>query len=140
MEKQERKRASLRSDGKTGKEVSTDELNASMPIRSVHAAEYGCPQLTPCGRHRLERVVGIDWNAWSPSVGTRGRFQWNTQHFHAITVVHFRVVICTRTSQSPAGTRTAAKAASTARVWVTGGCPPTRSSRAACKPWVIGLL
>src|SRR5690606_5958276 len=78
MEKQERKRASLRSDGKTGKEVSTDELNASMPIRSVHAAEYGCPQLTPCGRHRLERVVGIDWNAWSPSVGTRGRFQWNT--------------------------------------------------------------
>src|SRR5690606_28568813 len=79
MEKQERKRASLRSDGKTGKEVSTDELNASMPIRSVHAAEYGCPQLTPCGRHRLERVVGIDWNAWSPSVGTRGRFQWNTQ-------------------------------------------------------------
>src|SRR5690606_19578188 len=77
--KQERKRASLRSDGKTGKEVSTDELNASMPIRSVHAAEYGCPQLTPCGRHRLERVVGIDWNAWSPSVGTRGRFQWNTQ-------------------------------------------------------------
>src|SRR5690606_2092770 len=79
MEKQERKRASLRSDGKTGKEVSTDELNASMPIRSVHAAEYGCPQLAPCGRHRLERVVGIDWNAWSPSVGTRGRFQWNTQ-------------------------------------------------------------
>src|SRR5690606_41114094 len=68
-----------RSDGKTGKEVSTDELNASMPIRAVHAAEYGCPQLTPCGRHRLERVVGIDWNAWSPSVGTRGRFQWNTQ-------------------------------------------------------------
>src|SRR5690606_24393940 len=51
-----------------------------MPIRSVHATEYGCPQLTPCGRHRLERVVGIDWNAWSPSVGTRGRFQWNT-HF-----------------------------------------------------------
>src|SRR5690606_25125067 len=81
MEKQERKRASLRSDGKTGKEVSTDELNASMPIRSVHAAEYGCPQLTPCGRHRLERVVGIDWNAWSPSVGTRGRFQWNTHDF-----------------------------------------------------------
>src|SRR5690606_29374988 len=79
MEKQERKRASLRSDGKTGKEVSTDELNASMPIRSVHAAEYGCPQLTPCGRHRLERVVGFDWIAWSPSVGTRGRFQWNTQ-------------------------------------------------------------
>src|SRR5690606_11063796 len=68
MEKQERKRASLRSDGKTGEEVSTEELNAAMPTRPAHAAGYGCPQPTPCGRHGLERVVAIRWNAWSISV------------------------------------------------------------------------
>jgi hypothetical protein len=45
-----------------------------MPIRgSPRGAHPTCPQVRRGGRDRPERVVVIDWNEWSSSIGTGGR-------------------------------------------------------------------
>src|SRR5258708_3448032 len=45
-----------------------------MQIRgSPNGARHSPPHLSPPGRHRSERVVVINRNGWSPSIGTGGR-------------------------------------------------------------------
>src|SRR5580692_10160814 len=41
--------------------------------RSPNGARHSPPHLPPPGRHRSERVVVINRNRWSPSIGTGGR-------------------------------------------------------------------